>query len=108
MTPSPTATDIVANLLTAGGVIGFVIYILRGHRERIEKLECFKGNVRMPNVGESMCDERHGTIEKGLKYLLQEHQEFMKECKVRDREMAIVSTELKGISRKLDNLNHAK
>jgi len=112
-------------VVVAAGVSGVLVrFILAGHATQIAKLEDFKGKVKMPNVGESMCDARHGKheemcterrdqIERGIKFLFDEHKTLISEIKRDHDVVTIVRTKLDsfnkrfdGIDRKLDKLNN--
>jgi len=111
--------DLVQIVVAGVGVIGavglsglLVRFILTGHATRISELEKFSSKVKMPNVGESMCDERHGTMEKGLKFLFEEHRTFMGEIKADHRAdhdvLTTLVAKLDTISEKIDQRNGRK
>lgn len=98
-------TEILTIAGTAGGTLLLVRFILANHDRRLTNLECFKAKVRMPNVGEPMCDTRHRQLEQALRHMFETNEKVMGRIDKDHDMLTTLATKLDNISEKLDRLN---
>lgn len=98
-------TALATVVVTGGGTMLLVRHILSNQNDRIRRLEEFRKMVRTPNVDQDMCQQRHDTIDRALRFFMETQDKFSTRME-RDHDVLVeVVTRLKSIDDKLSKMN---
>jgi len=98
-------TAIATVVVAGGGTLVFVRQMLANLERRVSGLEQFKKEVKVPNVGEAMCHQKHGVVDKALEFFMACHKELTDKISKDHDVLVKAATKIDNIDNTLKKLN---